>query len=184
MVPRGRRPLTPRYYVVSESLRNVPPAFWADRRPEIDALGDAVEIHPRGTRPCVSRGPRRACSPLSEEEVQETHRGEWGPRALHPDLHGAPHGRAVGWSWEGGSEGHRGRPLCVQRKPQSRGQQRPRLPPRPRVRPAFEPCLTDSDSVSVASSSDPQAHGPEQPPRATPAQELAVRLSGLICSDV
>lgn len=130
-----------------------------------------METRPQGTRPWASRGPRRACSPLRGEEAEETQSGERGPRALHPDLHGAPRGRAVGWSREGGSEG-RGRPLCVQRRP------------RPRVRPAFQPCPTDSDSTWAASSRDPHSHGPEQPPRCTPARELALPLSGLVCSDV
>ncbi|XP_046510183.1 transmembrane channel-like protein 3 [Equus quagga] len=225
--PHGHRPHAPRYYVVNERDSHKKPhqTFWPERHFKIDALGDVVEMFPRNVRPCGSRAPQPARSPqLSDEEEEETLRREWVKGYFHPrsliDLHGAPHfyvgersgsqtlaPEHQGWglctSWNDGFEGPLDRPVYMHRKPRPRNVQHLQQPPRPRAKPRGEPALTESDSMSAASSSDPQNSGTDQYLQITPSpgkfsrpagpltrrkavsrQELTADLSNLICSNV
>lgn len=226
LVPRGLRPHAPRYYAVREheSPKNTHPAFWPEGHSKIDALGDIVEMHPRNMRQMMSQLSQRARSPLLSEDEEEAWRGEWALRPLHrralADLHRAPQcyvdarsesqalaaellGRGHHRPRKDGSEGHLTRLTFVQKKPHSRNPRHPHHSLRPRVKPKFEPRLTESDSMSAASSSDQQSSSADQYLQVTRGQgsfprsagqlggrkadsrlELTVDLNDLICSDV
>nr|XP_002721514.1 transmembrane channel-like protein 3 [Oryctolagus cuniculus] len=180
--PGGRRPQAPRYYIINEqdTHRKMYPAFWPDRHFQIDASGDIVELYPRNTRHYVTRVPRQQCSPPLSEEEEETWRrdlikGPFPPRSL-TDLRRAPHfytgestesqtlapglyERMHHKSWHDGFGVQPDRPLYVYSKPRSQNFQ---YPPKPRVKPKFEPSFTESDSMSAASSSDQQNGSTDQ----------------------
>ncbi|XP_058398556.1 transmembrane channel-like protein 3 [Diceros bicornis minor] len=224
-VPHGHRPHAPRYYIVNErdAHKKTHPTFWPERHFKIDALRDVVEMYPRNVRQCLSRGPQQARSPQLSEEEEEMLRRElikWSfqPRSL-TDLRGAPHvyagersasqplapehqARRHHKSWNDGFDGL-DRLMYVHKKPRSRNFQYPQHPLKPRGKPRFEPSLTESDSVSAASSSDQQNSSTDQylqitrsqgkfsrsagqlgRRKATSRQELATDLNDLICSDV
>lgn len=188
-------------------------------------MGDAVERQPGNMWQRASRGPQRARSPLLSEEEEEAWRGDRTHRSPYPralaDLRGDPHSYVTvadrserqtlaagprGWGRhrprKHGAEGPLGQPLCVQRKPRSRTVRSPQHPLQPRGKPAEEPRLTESDSMSAASSSEQQSSSADQylqvcsrhSSRRSAGQaggrtavsrlELAVGLNDLICSDV
>ncbi|XP_012607317.1 transmembrane channel-like protein 3 [Microcebus murinus] len=225
MVAHGPGPHTPRYYVVHEqdSHQKSRPAFWPERHFKIDASGDIVEVYPKNVWPYVPRVLPELRSPqLSEEEEERPGRDltKWSfpPRSL-TDLRRAPHfytgggaegrapaperqGRAHHQSWNDGFGGQPGRPASAHRKPRCRSARYPQQHPlRPRARPRFEPPVAESDSLSAASSSDPQnsstdqylqvthSRGPRPAGRlgrrkAQSGPELALDLDDLICSNV
>ena len=224
--PRGHRPQTPSYYIINEqdSHKNSHPTFWPERHFRMDALGDLVEVYPRSTRQAVSRGPRQGGSPQLSEEDEDAPRRQLMEGSFHPHapagLRGPPHfyvgerserqtpapkrqGRVPHGSWSDGLETQLDRPVYVHKKPRSRGSRYPQHPPNLRDRPEFEPPLTESDSVSAASSSDQRdssreryfwvPHGQGRFPRpalqlgrrkATSRQELIADLNDLVCSNV
>uniref|UniRef100_A0A2K6T3S0 Transmembrane channel-like protein n=1 Tax=Saimiri boliviensis boliviensis TaxID=39432 RepID=A0A2K6T3S0_SAIBB len=224
-VAQGPRPHAPRYYVINErdSYKRKHPNVWPERHFKIDASGDIVELYPRNMRQYASRVPRQPRSPqLSEEE--ETPRRDWIKQSLPQrsltDLRGAPHfytgersesqtlapehqGRVHYKPWKDDFEVHLDRPAYMPKKPRWRNFQYPQPPLKPRGKLRFEPSLTESDSVSAASSSDQQNSGADQYlqvthsqrrfPRpggqagrrkATSRQELTMDLDDLICSNV
>ncbi|XP_053450598.1 transmembrane channel-like protein 3 [Nycticebus coucang] len=226
LVARGQRPLTPRYYIINEhdSHKKIHPTFWPERLFEIDASGDIVEMYPQSLRPCVRRVSPQPASPQLTEEEEAMPRGDLieQPFPLHSltDLHRAPYfytgeradsqtlapehrGRVCHQAWNDGFEGQLARATPVHRKPRSRHFRYPQHPLRPRVKPRSEPLLTESDSMSAASSSDQQnsstdqylqvIHSPDRLPRpmgqlsrrkAQARPELALDLDNLICSNV
>ncbi|XP_075413608.1 transmembrane channel-like protein 3 [Tenrec ecaudatus] len=221
LVAHGRRPQAPRRDLTREqdAHKNSQPTFWPERHFKINASGDIVEIYPRNTRPCVAQAPYWAPSPqLSEEE--EILGRDWTRQSFHPrsltDLHRAPHfyvgDRPVGQglapedlrrkhckSWNDGFEDQLDHPVYVPKKPRSRYVQYPQAPLKPRAKPP----LTESDSMSAASSSDQESsstdqylqvvHSHAKNPRpggqrgrrkAKSGQELTTDLNDLICSNV
>lgn len=221
-MPCAHRPHTPRYYLVNEygSHKRHHPTLWPEGHFKIDASGDVVEVYPRNIRHWVPRAPQQACSPPPSEDEEETLRGALSHWSLHPrslarlpraprsyagDRSGshtlAPEHQGQGHSrhWKDGFD----RPTYVQKKPHFRNSQHHQYPRRPRVKPRFEPSLTESDSMSAASSSDQQNSSTDQYlqvthrhgrlPRcagrggrrkASPRQELTLELNDLVCSHV
>ncbi|XP_054444411.1 transmembrane channel-like protein 3 [Pteronotus mesoamericanus] len=224
VAPRAPRPPAPRCCLGNErDSHKTRPTLWPEGRFRIGAYGEAVETYPGNVRHCVSWAPQRARPPQRSEE-EEPRGGELSRRPPHPHclagLHGAPHffvggGSGIhalapehqGWGhprpWKDSFDGRLDRPMYVQRKPRSRHSQHPPHPGRPRGKPACEPTLTESDSLSAASSSDQQSsstdqylqvsHRHDKAPRgvgrsgrrkAVSRQELLVDLNALICSHV
>ncbi|XP_068394132.1 transmembrane channel-like protein 3 [Eschrichtius robustus] len=221
LVPRGRRSRAPRYYMVNERdpHQKNHSTFWPERRFKIDIFGDPVEMYPRNMQQCMPWA-----SPQLSEEEEEMQRRKVSRRAFYPrsltDLHGAPHfyvGKSLGSqgltpelqrrthykSWNDGVEGQLDRPMYVHKKPRYRNFQHPQHPLKPRVKAKFEPSVTESDSMSAASSSDQQNSSTDQClqvarsqpkfPRsagqfgrrkAISRQELTTDLNDLICSNV
>ncbi|EQB78832.1 transmembrane channel-like protein [Camelus ferus] len=166
---------------------------------KVDAFEDTVEMYPRNTRQCVSWASRQPRSPQLSEEEGEILRREVFEQAFHPhsltDLHGASHfyvgqsleSRALTSepqrrthykSWNDGFEGHLDRPMYMHRKPRSRNFQYPQHPLKPRVKAKFEPSLTESDSMSAASSSDQQNSSADQYLQVTRSHGKFLRSAG------
>ncbi|XP_008054343.1 transmembrane channel-like protein 3 [Carlito syrichta] len=223
---QGHRPHAPTYYIINEcnSHQKTHPTFWPERHFKVDASGDIVEMHPRNMRPYVSQVPPQPCSPQLSQEEEEILRRDWikrsFPQRSRKDLHWAPcfyiggrsdsqtlapkhQGKAHYKSWNDGFEVQPDRPTYVHKKPRSRYFQYPQAPLKPKVKPRFEPSLTESDSMSVASSSDqqnsstdqylqvihsqskfPRSVGQASRRRAKLGQELTADLDDLICSNV
>ncbi|XP_024598564.1 transmembrane channel-like protein 3 [Neophocaena asiaeorientalis asiaeorientalis] len=221
LVPRGRRSRAPRYYMVNERdpHQNNHSTFWPERRFKVDIFGDAVEMYPRNMQQCIPWA-----SPQLSDEEEEMQRRKMSRRAFYPrsltDLHGAPHfyvgkslesqaltpelqRRAHYKSWNDGVEGQLDRPIYVHKKPRYRNFQPPQHPLKPRVKAKFEPSVTESDSMSAASSSDQQNSSTDQCLQVTRSQpkfprsagqfgrrhamsrqELTTDLNDLICSNV
>lgn len=226
LMTHGHRPCTPRYYVVNERdcHRKTPPTFWPERHFKIDALGDIVELYPRNMQQYMSWAPHQPCSPPLSEEEEEMLRADlvqWSiphgsltdlPRASRfytgnrpesgardPEYQRRMHYRYGDTSFEGQLEG----PTLVHKKPRPKNVHYPQHPLTPRVKAKFEPSLTESDSVSAASSSDQQNSNNDQYlqvlssqsrfPRsasqlgrrkAKSRQVLPMDLNDLICSNV
>ncbi|XP_010953448.2 transmembrane channel-like protein 3 [Camelus bactrianus] len=201
LLPHGRRSHAPRYYIVNErdSHQKNRSAFWPERHFKVDAFEDTVEMYPRNTRQCVSWASRQPRSPQLSEEEGEILRREVFEQAFHPhsltDLHGASHfyvgqsleSRALTSepqrrthykSWNDGFEGHLDRPMYMHRKPRSRNFQYPQHPLKPRVKAKFEPSLTESDSMSAASSSDQQNSSADQYLQVTRSHGKFLRSAG------
>uniref|UniRef100_A0A673TFI8 Transmembrane channel-like protein n=1 Tax=Suricata suricatta TaxID=37032 RepID=A0A673TFI8_SURSU len=223
-VLRGHRPQAPRYHIINERdpPKTSPPAFWAERHFWINAPGHTVEVCPRSTRQGVCGGPVQGGSPELSEEEERAREPTGGPFRPHcpAGLRGAPHfyvgerprrqtpvpehqGRVPHRSWSGGLEAPLDRPATVHRKPRPQNPQGPPHPPGLGRKPELEPWLSESDSVSAASSGDqqlgshewdwPVPHGKGRSPRpaqqlgrrkAPSRQELMVDLNDLVCSDV
>ncbi|KAH0504055.1 Transmembrane channel-like protein 3 [Microtus ochrogaster] len=226
LMTHGHRPRTPRYYVVNERdcHRKAHPTFWPERHFKIDALGDIVELYPRNMQQYMSWAPHQPCSPPLSEEEEEMLRADlvqWSiphgsltdlPRASRfytgdrpesgtrdPEYQRRMYYRYGDTSFEGQLEG----PTLVHKKPRPRNVHYPQHPLTPRVKAKFEPSLTESDSVSAASSSDQQNSNNDQYlqvmssqsrfPRsasqlgrrkAKSRQALPTDLNDLICSNV
>ncbi|XP_006885184.1 PREDICTED: transmembrane channel-like protein 3 [Elephantulus edwardii] len=182
---RGPHPHTSKYYVTNERdfHKKSHPAFWPERPPRRDASGDVVAMYSRNVRRYVPWPPCQAHSPQLSEEEEEMLRRDWSKKSLHPlsltDLRWAPHfyvGEMSGSqslapegqsrrhckSWNDGFEGPLDRPMYVHKKPRPRHAQHPRHPLKARAKPRFEPSLTESDSMSAASSSDQQNSSTDQ----------------------
>ncbi|XP_053933614.1 transmembrane channel-like protein 3 isoform X1 [Cuculus canorus] len=181
----GRRPYATRYIVVNEneprkkSLRSTPRLQRHFRK---DDSGDVIELYPRNIRRYVVRTPHQMYSPhpsedeedeeeLGREFINRSHR----PRSLS-DLRPAPRfyiGERAGGhilmskdlarvhykSWDDGFELDLDRPPYAYRKvhlnyPESRV--------KPKSKQKLEQSLTESDSISIESSSDPQNSSNDQ----------------------
>ncbi|XP_027945212.1 transmembrane channel-like protein 3 [Eumetopias jubatus] len=226
VVPRGPRACAPRYYIINErdSRQKPHPTFWPERHFRMDALGHMVEMCPRTRRQGVSWAPQQGHSPQLSEEEENAPRRELVQWSLHPQslrgLQGAPHlyvgdrsesqtlvpehqRRMHFKSWDDGFEAPLDRPVCGHKKPRSRNFQSAQHPPKLRGKPKVEPSLTESDSVSAASSSDQQNGGNDQSLQVAPSpakfrssvgqlgrrkaihrQELVADLNDLVCSNV
>lgn len=106
-------------------------------------------------------------------------------------------------SWDDSFEAPLDRPVYGHKKPRSRNFQSAQHPPKLRGKPKVEPSLTESDSMSAASSSDQQNGSNDPYLQVTPShakfrrsagqlgrrkaisrQELVTDLNDLICSNV
>lgn len=183
-----------------------------------------MELYPRNVQRYMSWGPHQPCSPQLSEEEEEMLRADlvqWSiphgsltdlPRASHfytgdrpdsdardPEYQRRMYYRYGDDSFEGQLEG----PPFGHKKPRPRNVHYPQHPLTPRVKAKFEPSLTESDSVSAASSSDQQNSSNDQYlqvmssqgrfPRsasqlgrrkAKSRQALPTDLNDLICSNV
>ncbi|NWQ83624.1 TMC3 protein, partial [Columbina picui] len=181
----GRRPYTARYFVVNENeshKKSLRSTSRLQRHFRKDEPGDIIELYPRNVRRYVVRTPHQVYSPhpsedgedeeeLEREFINRSHR----PRSLS-DLRPAPRfyigERADGHvlmskdlarvhykSWDDGFELDLDRPPYAYRKVHLSY-------PEPRVKPKskqkLEQSLTESDSISIESSSDPQNSSNDQ----------------------
>ncbi|NXG62476.1 TMC3 protein, partial [Hemiprocne comata] len=181
----GRRPYATRYFVVNENesrKKSLRSASRLQRHLRKDESGDIVELYPRNVRRYVVRTPRQMYSPHpSEDEEDEEELGRdfinrsQRPRSLS-DLRPAPRfyigecadgpvllskdlARVHYKSWDDGFELDLDRPPYAYKKVHLNY-------PEPRVKPKskqkLEQSLTESDSISIESSSDPQNSSNDQ----------------------
>ncbi|NWS54908.1 TMC3 protein, partial [Chunga burmeisteri] len=180
----GRRPYATRYFLVNENetrkklLRST---SRLQRHFRKDEPGDIIELYPRNVRRYVVQTPHQMYSPPSEDEEDEEEPGrEFMDRSPRPrslsDLRPAPRfyigERADGHilmskdlarvhykSWDDGFELDLDRPPYAYKKVHLNY-------PEPRVKPKskqkLEQSLTESDSISIESSSDPQNSSNDQ----------------------
>lgn len=180
----------------------------------MSASGDLVEVYPRSARQYVSRLHQPHSPPPSEEEDEiqrDLIERSCPPRSL-TDLRRVPHfyigersrsqtlAPGLHKSWHKGFEIEPDRPLYVLKKPHSRNLPHPPQPPKHRGKPRTEPSITESDSMSAASSSDQQNSGTDQylqifhsqakfprspgPPGKRKAKSRQELTTDLICSNV
>ncbi|NXT55668.1 TMC3 protein, partial [Pluvianellus socialis] len=181
----GRRPYATRYYLVNENesrKKSLRSTSRLQRHFRKDESGDIIELYPRNVRRYVVRTPHQMYSPHpSEDEEDEEELGRafmnrsHRPRSLS-DLRPAPRfyigERADGHiltskdlarvhykSWDDGFELDLDRPPYAYKKVHLNY-------PEPRVKPKskqkLEQSLTESDSISIESSSDPQNSSNDQ----------------------
>ncbi|NXJ73461.1 TMC3 protein, partial [Trogon melanurus] len=181
----GRRPYATRYFLVNENeprKKSLRSTSRLQRHLRKDESGDIIELYPRNVRRYVVRTPHQMYSPHpSEDEEDEEELGRQlinishRPRSLS-DLRPAPRfyigERADGHilmakdvarvhykSWDDGFELGLDRPPYAYKKVHLNY-------PEPRVKPKskqkLEQSLTESDSVSIESSSDPQNSSNDQ----------------------
>ncbi|XP_003475516.1 transmembrane channel-like protein 3 isoform X2 [Cavia porcellus] len=222
----GHRPHTSRYYLMKERDSHQKPhrTFRPEKHFKTNVPSDMVEVHPRNMRHHMSQVLLWPGSlQLSEEEEEMPRRAgdQWllAPHSL-TDLHQAPHfyidersrsrtrdpvprGRRRCKSGGDDFEGQAARTLSVHRRPRSRNGQHPQPPLQPQVQPKVEPFFTDSDSMSVVSSSDqqnssadqylqitrrqgrlPRATGQASHKKAKSRRALPTELDDLVCSKV
>ncbi|NXL45578.1 TMC3 protein, partial [Podilymbus podiceps] len=181
----GRRPYATRYFLVNENesrKKSLRSTSRLQRHLRKDDLGDVIELYPRNVRRYVVRSPHQIYSPhpseddedeeeLGREFINRSHR----PRSLS-DLRPAPRfyigERADGHilmskdlarvhykSWDDGFELDLDRPPYAYKKVHLNY-------PEPRVKPKskqkLEQSLTESDSISIESSSDLQNSSNDQ----------------------
>ncbi|NXW92760.1 TMC3 protein, partial [Alopecoenas beccarii] len=181
----GRRPYTTRYFVVNENeshKKSLRSTSRLQRHFRKDESGDIIELYPRNVRRYVVRTPHQMYSshPSEDEEDEEELEREFINRSHRPrslsDLRPAPRfyigERADGHvlmskdlarvhykSWDDGFELDLDRPPYAYRKVHLNY-------PEPRVKPKskqkLEQSLTESDSISIESSSDPQNSSNDQ----------------------
>ncbi|KAM5291895.1 transmembrane channel-like protein 3 [Ctenodactylus gundi] len=176
VVAHGHRPFAPAYYLINEhgSHHKAPPAFWPERRLRMDTSGDMVAVTPRSVRRSVSQAPQQPGSPGPSEEEEEMPRRKRKPWQITPgylrdppfyiveqseawDLDPEYRGRRRFKSGGGRWEGRPARPALGLRKPRSQPMPGVKYPPQPRVQPGTPSACTESDTLSAASSSDPQS---------------------------
>ncbi|KAM6309060.1 transmembrane channel-like protein 3 [Aegotheles albertisi] len=181
----GRRPYATRYFIVNENESRKKPlrsTSRLQRHLRKDESGDIIELYPRNVRRYVVRTPHQVYSPHpSEDEEDEVELGRdfmnrsRRPRSLS-DLRPAPRfyigERADGHilmskdlarvhykSWDDGFELDLDRPPYAYKKVHLNY-------PEPRVKTKskqkLEQSLTESDSISIESSSDPQNSSNDQ----------------------
>ncbi|NXQ83213.1 TMC3 protein, partial [Nyctibius grandis] len=181
----GRRPYGTRYFLVNENeprKKSLRSTSRLQRHFRKDEPGDIIELYPRHVRRYVVRTPHQVYSPHpSEDEEDEEELGRDfisrspRPRSLS-DLrpaprfyigeHADPHilmskdlARVHYKSWDDGFELDLDRPPYAYRKVHLNY-------PEPRVKPKskqkLEQSLTESDSISIESSSDPQNSSNDQ----------------------
>ncbi|NXY87373.1 TMC3 protein, partial [Alcedo cyanopectus] len=181
----GRRPYATRYFLVNENEPRKKPlrsASRLQRHLRKEEAGDIIELYPRNVRRYVVRTPHHLYSPHpsedeedEEELVRELTNRSHRPRSLS-DLRPAPRfyigDRADGHvlmskdlarvhykSWNDGFELGLDRPPYAYKKVHLNY-------PEPRVKPKskqkLEQSLTESDSISIESSSDPQNSSNDQ----------------------
>ncbi|NXS74292.1 TMC3 protein, partial [Pandion haliaetus] len=181
----GRRPYATRYFIVNENesrKKSLRSTSRLQRHFRKDESGDIIELYPRNVRRYVVRTPHQMYSPhpsedeeddeeLGREFITRSHR----PRSLS-DLHPAPRfyigecadghilmskdlARVHYKSWDDGFELDLDRPPYAYKKVHLNY-------PEPRVKPKskqkLEQSLTESDSISIESSSDPQNSSNDQ----------------------
>ncbi|NWW45239.1 TMC3 protein, partial [Pedionomus torquatus] len=181
----GRRPYATRYFVVNENesrKKSLRSTSRLQRHFRKDESGDVIELYPRNVRRYVVQTPHQMYSPhLSEDEEDELElRREFMNRSYRPrslsDLRPPPRfyigERADGHiltskdlarvhykSWDDGFELDLDRPPYAYKKVHLNC-------PEPRVKPKskqkLEHSLTESDSISIESSSDPQTSSNDQ----------------------
>ncbi|XP_009679580.1 transmembrane channel-like protein 3 isoform X1 [Struthio camelus] len=188
----GRRPHATRYFLVNEHESRKKLLRSTSRLPRhfrMDEAGDVIELYPRNVRRYVVRTPHRMYSPHpSEDEDDEedlrrdlmnrTHR----PRSLS-DLRPAPRfyigehadghvlmskdlAKVHYKSWDDGFELDLDRPPYAYKKVHLKNvevdQHYPEQCVKPKSKHKLEQSLTESDSISIESSSDPQNSGNDQ----------------------
>ncbi|XP_042680363.1 transmembrane channel-like protein 3 [Centrocercus urophasianus] len=186
----GRRPHATRYYVVNESeprKKSGRSTSRLQRQFRIEEPEDIVELYPHNIRRYVVQTPQRMYSPHpSEDEEDEEELGRrymkrsHRPRSLS-DLRPAPRfyigERADGHvltskdlakvhykSWDDGFELDLDRPPYAYKKVHLKNVDQHYLEPhvKPKMKHILEQSLTESDSVSIESSSDPQNSSNDQ----------------------
>ncbi|KAF1437729.1 Transmembrane channel-like protein 3, partial [Spheniscus demersus] len=181
----GRRPYATRYFLVNENesrKRSLRSTSRLQRHFRKDESGDVIELYPRSVRRYVVQTPHRVYSPHpSEDEEDEEEPGrEFMNRSHRPrslsDLRPAPRfyigERADGHilmskdlarvhykSWDDGFELDLDRPPYAYKKVHLNYPE-PRVKPKPKQK--LEQSLTESDSISIESSSDPQNSSNDQ----------------------
>uniref|UniRef100_A0A7M4G1J7 Transmembrane channel-like protein n=1 Tax=Crocodylus porosus TaxID=8502 RepID=A0A7M4G1J7_CROPO len=188
----GHRAHTTRYFIVNEHESRKKLLRSTSRLPRhfrMDESGDIIELYPRNVRRYVVRTPRRTYSPhFSEEEEEEkelrrdlvnrSHR----PRSLS-DLRAAPRfyigeradsqiltskdlSKVHYKSWDDGFELELERPPHSYKKPHTKNVELDKHYPEHHVKPKskhkLDHSLTESDSVSIGSSSDQQNSSNDQ----------------------
>ncbi|XP_075620236.1 transmembrane channel-like protein 3 [Balearica regulorum gibbericeps] len=181
----GRRPYATRYFLVNENesrKKSLRSTSRLQRHFRKDESGDIIELYPRNVRRYVVRTPHQLYSPhpSEDEEDEEELRREFMNRSHRPrslsDLRPAPRfyigehadghilmskdlARVQYKSWDDGFELDLDRPPYAYRKVHLNY-------PEPRVKPKskqkLEQSLTESDSISIESSSDPQNSSNDQ----------------------
>ncbi|KFQ48246.1 Transmembrane channel-like 3, partial [Pelecanus crispus] len=180
----GRRPYATRYFLVNENesrKKSLRSAARLQRHFRKDESGDIIELYPRSVRRYVVRTPHQMYSPHPSEDEDEEELGRefinrsHRPRSLS-DLRPAPRfyigecadghiltskdlARVHYKSWDDGFELDLDRPPYAYKKVHLNY-------PEPRVKPKskqkLEQSLTESDSISIESSSDPQNSSNDQ----------------------
>ncbi|NXS99233.1 TMC3 protein, partial [Jacana jacana] len=181
----GRRPYTTRYFVVNENESRKKPLRSTSRLQRHfrkDESGDVIELYPRNVRRYVVQTPHQMYSPHTseDEEDEEELRRQFINRSHRPrslsDLRPPPRfyigehadghiltskdlARVHYKSWDDGFELDLDRPPYAYKKVHLNY-------PEPRVKPKskqkLEQSLTESDSISIESSSDPQNSSNDQ----------------------
>ncbi|KAF1564874.1 Transmembrane channel-like protein 3, partial [Eudyptes schlegeli] len=181
----GRRPYATRYFLVNENesrKRSLRSTSRLQRHFRKDESGDIIELYPHSVRRYVVQTPHHVYSPHpSEDEEDEEELGrEFMNRSHRPrslsDLRPAPRfyigERADGHilmskdlarvhykSWDDGFELDLDRPPYAYKKVHLNYPE-PRVKPKPKQK--LEQSLTESDSISIESSSDPQNSSNDQ----------------------
>ncbi|NXC69883.1 TMC3 protein, partial [Anhinga anhinga] len=181
----GRRPYATRYFLVNENesrKKSLRSTSRLQRHIRKDESGDVIELYPRNVRRYVVRTPHHMYSPHpSEDEEDEEELGrEFMNRSHRPrslsDLRPAPRfyigERADGHilmskdlarvhykSWDDGFELDLDRPPYAYKKVHLNYAE-PRV--KPKAKQKLEQSLTESDSISIESSSDPQNSSNDQ----------------------
>ncbi|KFV15535.1 Transmembrane channel-like 3, partial [Tauraco erythrolophus] len=182
----GRRPYATRYFLVNENesrKKSLRSTSRLQRHFRKDESGDIIELYPRSVRRYVVRTPHQMYSPHpSEDEEDEEELGrEFIDRSHRPrslsDLRPAPRfyigERADGHvlmskdlarvhykSWDDGFELDLDRPPYAYKKVHLMNYPEPRVKPKSKQK--LEQSLTESDSISIESSSDPQNSSNDQ----------------------
>ncbi|NXT38047.1 TMC3 protein, partial [Pelecanoides urinatrix] len=180
----GRRPYATRYFLVNENesrKKSFRSTSRLQRHFRKDESGDIIELYPHNVRRYVVRTPHQMYSPHpSEDEDEEELEREFMNRSHRPhslsDLRPAPRfyigertdghilmskdlARVHYKSWDDGFELDLDRPPYAYKKVHLNY-------PEPRVKPKskqkLEQSLTESDSISIESSSDPQNSSNDQ----------------------
>ncbi|NXC45116.1 TMC3 protein, partial [Penelope pileata] len=188
----GRRPHATRYFVINEneprkkSVRSTPRL---QRQFRIEEPEDIIELYPRNVRRYVVRTPHRIYSlhPSEDEEDEEEFGRAYRNRSHRPrslsDLHPAPRfyigehadgpvlmskdlAKVHYKSWDDGFELDLDRPPYAYKKVHLKNVEVDQHYPEPHVKPKskhkLEQSLTESDSISIESSSDPQNSSNDQ----------------------
>ncbi|XP_071670150.1 transmembrane channel-like protein 3 isoform X2 [Patagioenas fasciata] len=181
----GRRPCATRYFVVNENeshKKSLRSTSRLQRHFRKDESGDIIELYPRNVRRYVVRTPHQMYSPHpSEDEEDEEELGrEFMSRSHRPrslsDLRPAPRfyigecadghilmskdlARVHYKSWDDGFELDLDRPPYAYKKVHLNYSE-PRVKPKSKQK--LEQSLTESDSISIESSSDPQNSSNDQ----------------------
>ncbi|NXT19316.1 TMC3 protein, partial [Syrrhaptes paradoxus] len=181
----GRRPYATRYFLVNENescKKSLRSSSRLQRHLRKDESGDIIELYPRNVRRYVVRTPHQLYSPhpSEDEEDEEELEREFITRSYRPrslsDLRPAPRfyigehadghilmskdlARVHYKSWDDGFEPDLDRPPYAYKKVHLNYLE-PRVKPKSKQK--VEQSLTESDSISIESSSDPQNSSNDQ----------------------
>ncbi|KAI6077777.1 Transmembrane channel-like protein 3 isoform X1 [Aix galericulata] len=188
----GRRPHATRYIIVNENesrKKSSRSTSRLQRQFRMEEPGDVIELYPRNIRRYVVRTPHRVYSPhpSEEEEEEEELRRHYMNRSHRPrslsDLRPAPRfyigehadghvlmskdlAKVHYKSWDDGFEMDLDRPPYAYKKVHLKNVEADQHYPEPHMKPKskhkLEQSLTESDSVSIESSSDPQNSSNDQ----------------------